>query len=75
VFETIRRRIRRHGSLPAAQTSPSDAKTPDAPAPDAPAGGTAEPSTDAEDFHIPPAEVFQEEEQDGQGSSPRLHGE
>ena len=35
----------------------------------------AEPSTDAEDFHVPPEEVFQEEEQDGQGSSPRLHGE
>jgi hypothetical protein len=35
----------------------------------------AEPSTDAEDFHVPPEEIFQEEEQDGQGSSPRLHGE
>jgi hypothetical protein len=70
MFEIFRRRKRTQERPHAASTDSSPVERDaarQAPAP--------EPSTDAEDFHVPPEEVFQEEEQDGQGSSPRLRGE
>jgi hypothetical protein len=67
MFEIFKKRKR-------SQASPT-AAPPDAGDPQASESPTSEPSTDAEDFHVPPAEVFQEEEQDGQGTSPRLRGE
>jgi hypothetical protein len=69
MFEIFRRRKRPQGRQPASPGSASAARDAVGQAPE------SERSTDAEDFHVPPAEVFQEEEQDGQGSSPRLHGE
>jgi hypothetical protein len=70
MFEIFRRRKRTQQQQPAASPGSSPAKRDTVPqAPE------REPSTDAEDFHVPPEEIFQEEEQDGQGSSARLHGE
>ena len=69
MFEIFRRRKRTQELPPASPGSPPAECDAARQAPE-PA-----PSTDAEDFHVPAEEVFQEEEQDGQGSSPRLHGE
>jgi hypothetical protein len=70
MFEIFRRRKRTQQQQAAASPGSSAAKRDTArQAPE------REPSTDAEDFHVAPEEIFQEEEQDGQGSSPRLHGE
>jgi hypothetical protein len=66
MLEIFRRRKRKHEPPAAAPPVDRDAGQ------QSPA---SERSTDAEDFTVPPAEIFQEEEQDGQGSSPRLHGE
>jgi hypothetical protein len=68
MFEFLKKRKRVQPSPSVAHPGADGASARERPA-------AAESSTDADDFHVPPSEVFQEEEQDGQGSSPRLHGE
>jgi hypothetical protein len=70
MFEIFRRRKRPQGRQPAA--SPGSAAAAGDAVQQAP---ESERSTDAEDFHVPPAEIFQEEEQDDQGTNSRLRGE